>query len=193
MALSSLFIVTSASLPVPLAAAESPPRVAVVMGSDSDLPTLQPAVTVLEEFGVKVEVRVLSAHRTPLEMVAFAQQAHQRGLKVIVAGAGGAAHLPGMVASLTTLPVIGVPVQSRALSGVDSLHSIVQMPGGIPVATVAIGGGLNAGLLAAQILAICDPQLAERLTAYRQDLHDAVVAKDARLLELGSEAYLGQM
>ena len=193
MALSSLFIVTSASLPVPLAAAESSPRVAVVMGSDSDLPTLQPAVTVLEEFGVKVEVRVLSAHRTPLEMVAFAKEAHQRGLKVIVAGAGGAAHLPGMVASLTTLPVIGVPVQSRALSGVDSLHSIVQMPGGIPVATVAIGGGLNAGLLAAQILAICDPQLAERLRAYRQDLHDAVVAKDARLLELGSEAYLGQM
>ena len=193
MALSSLFIVTSASLPVPLAAAESPPQVAVVMGSDSDLPTLQPAVTVLEEFGVKVEVRVLSAHRTPLEMVAFAKEAHQRGLKVIVAGAGGAAHLPGMVASLTTLPVIGVPVQSRALSGVDSLHSIVQMPGGIPVATVAIGGGLNAGLLAAQILAICDPQLAERLRTYRQDLHDAVVAKDARLLELGSEAYLGQM
>ena len=193
MALSSLFIVTSASLPVPLAAAESPPQVAVVMGSDSDLPTLQPAVTVLEEFGVKVEVRVLSAHRTPLEMVAFAKEAHQRGLKVIVAGAGGAAHLPGMVAALTTLPVIGVPVQSRALSGVDSLHSIVQMPGGIPVATVAIGGGLNAGLLAAQILAICDPQLAERLKTYRQDLHDAVVAKDARLLELGSEAYLGQM
>ena len=193
MALSSLFIVTSASLPVPLAAAESPPQVAVVMGSDSDLPTLQPAVSVLEEFGVKVEVRVLSAHRTPLEMVAFAKEAHQRGLKVIVAGAGGAAHLPGMVASLTTLPVIGVPVQSRALSGVDSLHSIVQMPGGIPVATVAIGGGLNAGLLAAQILAICDPQLAERLKTYRQDLHDAVVAKDARLLELGSEAYLGQM
>ncbi len=193
MALSSLFIVTSASLPVPLAAAESPPQVAVVMGSDSDLPTLQPAVTVLEEFGVKVEVRVLSAHRTPLEMVAFAKEAHQRGLKVIVAGAGGAAHLPGMVASLTTLPVIGVPVQSRALSGVDSLHSIVQMPGGIPVATVAIGGGLNAGLLAAQILAICDPQLAERLKTYRQDLHDAVVAKDARLLELGSAAYLGQM
>ena len=193
MALSSLFIVTSASLLVPLAAAESPPQVAVVMGSDSDLPTLQPAVTVLEEFGVKVEVRVLSAHRTPLEMVAFAKEAHQRGLKVIVAGAGGAAHLPGMVASLTTLPVIGVPVQSRALSGVDSLHSIVQMPGGIPVATVAIGGGLNAGLLAAQILAIFDPQLAERLKTYRQDLHDAVVTKDARLLELGSEAYLGQM
>ncbi|MFL0765989.1 MAG: AIR carboxylase family protein, partial [Prochlorococcus sp.] len=110
---------TSAFLPVPSAAAELTPRVAVVMGSDSDLPTLQPAVTVLEEFGVVVEVRVLSAHRTPLEMVDFAQQAQSRGLKVIVAGAGGAAHLPGMVASLTPLPVIGVPVQSRALSGVD--------------------------------------------------------------------------
>lgn len=184
---------TSAFLPVPSAAAESTPRVAVVMGSDSDLPTLQPAVTVLEEFGVVVEVRVLSAHRTPLAMVDFAQQAQARGLKVIVAGAGGAAHLPGMVASLTTLPVIGVPVQSRTLSGVDSLHSIVQMPGGIPVATVAIGGGLNAGLLAAQILAIFDPQLAERLTTYRQALNDSVVAKDALLLKLGSESYLEQM
>jgi 5-(carboxyamino)imidazole ribonucleotide mutase len=178
---------------VPSATAELMPRVAVVMGSDSDLPTLQPAITVLEEFAVVVEVRVLSAHRTPLEMVDFAQQAQARGLKVIVAGAGGAAHLPGMVASLTTLPVIGVPVQSRTLSGVDSLHSIVQMPGGIPVATVAIGGGLNAGLLAAQILAIFDPQLAERLTTYRQALHDSVVAKDALLLKLGSESYLEQM
>ncbi len=184
---------TSAFLPVPSAAAELTPRVAVVMGSDSDLPTLQPAVNVLEEFGVVVEVRVLSTHRTPLEMVDFAQQAQARGLKVIVAGAGGAAHLPGMVASLTPLPVIGVPVQSRALSGVDSLHSIVQMPGGIPVATVAIAGGLNAGLLAVQILATSDQNLLERLMAYRQSLHDAVVAKDARLLELGSEAYLEQM
>ena len=120
------------------------------MGSDSDLPTMHPAVQALQDLGVSVEVRVLSAHRTPLEMVAFAQQARDQGFGVIVAGAGGAAHLPGMVASLTTLPVIGVPVKSRALSGVDSLHSIVQMPGGIPVATVAIGGGLNAGLLAAR-------------------------------------------
>ena len=130
------------------------PRVAVVMGSDSDLPTMEPAAAILRELGVSVEVRVLSAHRTPLEMVTFAQGARDQGFGVIVAGAGGAAHLPGMVAALTTLPVIGVPVQSRALSGVDSLHSIVQMPGGIPVATVAIGGGLNAGLLAAQILSV---------------------------------------
>nr|WP_277874998.1 5-(carboxyamino)imidazole ribonucleotide mutase [Cyanobium sp. FACHB-13342] len=168
-------------------------RVAVVMGSDSDLPTMQPAVALLQRFGVAVEVRVLSAHRTPLEMVDFAQQAAGRGLKVIIAGAGGAAHLPGMVASLTTLPVIGVPVQSRALSGVDSLHSIVQMPAGIPVATVAIGNGTNAGLLAVQILATADAPLAEALTAYRSELHAQVTAKDARLQELGSQAYLAQM
>ena len=181
------------SEPLNEVAVDRSPRVAVVMGSDSDLPTMQPAVTVLEGFGVGVEVRVLSAHRTPQEMCAFAEQAQDRGLKVIVAGAGGAAHLPGMVASMSALPVIGVPVQSKALAGMDSLHSIVQMPGGIPVATVAIGGGLNAGLLAAQILAIADPQLAKQVVAYRQALHDAVIVKDARLVELGSAAYLAQM
>ena len=174
-------------------AAPGVPRVAVVMGSDSDLPTMQPAVQVLEQFGVAVEVRVLSAHRTPLEMVEFAQMARGRGFKVIIAGAGGAAHLPGMVASLTTLPVIGVPVQSRALSGVDSLHSIVQMPAGIPVATVAIGNGLNAGLLAAQILATADPRLAQEISDYRDGLHGQVTAKDTRLQQLGSRAYLEQM
>jgi len=160
------------------------------MGSDSDLPTLQPAVATLRELGVACEVRVLSAHRTPLEMVAFAEAAADRGLKVIIAGAGGAAHLPGMVAALTLLPVIGVPVQSRALSGVDSLHSIVQMPAGIPVATVAIGNGANAGLLAAQILALADADLAQRLAAHRRSLHDQVRAKDERLQQLGSDAYL---
>jgi 5-(carboxyamino)imidazole ribonucleotide mutase len=167
--------------------------VAVIMGSDSDLPTMEPAVRILAELGVAAEVRVLSAHRTPLEMVAFARGAAERGLRVIIAGAGGAAHLPGMVASLTTLPVIGVPVQSRALSGVDSLHSIVQMPAGIPVATVAIGGGANAGLLAARILAIADPALAARLRVYAEGLHAQVTAKDARLQELGSAAYLAAM
>jgi 5-(carboxyamino)imidazole ribonucleotide mutase len=167
--------------------------VAVIMGSDSDLPTMEPAVRILAELGVASEVRVLSAHRTPMEMVAFAQAAAGRGLRVIIAGAGGAAHLPGMVASLTTLPVIGVPVQSRALSGVDSLHSIVQMPAGIPVATVAIGGGTNAGLLAARILAIADPALAARLQAHADGLHEQVVAKDARLQALGSAAYLAAM
>jgi 5-(carboxyamino)imidazole ribonucleotide mutase len=167
--------------------------VAVIMGSDSDLPTMEPAVRILAELGVPSEVRVLSAHRTPLEMVEFARAAADRGLRVIIAGAGGAAHLPGMVASLTTLPVIGVPVQSRALSGVDSLHSIVQMPAGIPVATVAIGGGTNAGLLAARILAIADPALAGRLRAHADGLHDQVVAKDARLQAQGSAAYLAGM
>jgi 5-(carboxyamino)imidazole ribonucleotide mutase len=169
------------------------PRVAVVMGSDSDLPTMEPAAAILRLLGVEVEVRVLSAHRTPQAMIDFAQGARGRGIRVIVAGAGGAAHLPGMVASLTTLPVIGVPVQSKALSGVDSLHSIVQMPGGIPVATVAIGGGLNGGLLAAQILAVEDEQLAIRLADHRRGLHDAVVAKDARLQQQGSAAYLTSM
>ncbi|MCT0198150.1 5-(carboxyamino)imidazole ribonucleotide mutase [Synechococcus sp. CS-1325] len=159
------------------------------MGSDSDLPTLEPAVAVLEQFGIAVEVRVLSAHRTPLEMVAFARGAAERGLKVIIAGAGGAAHLPGMVAALTPLPVIGVPVQSRALSGLDSLLSIVQMPAGIPVATVAIGNGLNAGLLAAQILATADAALAERLVQHRAELHDQVRSKDERLLRLGVAGY----
>jgi 5-(carboxyamino)imidazole ribonucleotide mutase len=176
-----------------MAGPDAPVRVAVVMGSDSDLPTMQPAVEVLEGLGVACEVRVLSAHRTPLEMVSFAADAAARGLQVIIAGAGGAAHLPGMVASLTTLPVIGVPVVSRALSGVDSLHSIVQMPAGIPVATVAIGNGTNAGLLAAQILALADPPLAARVAAHRKGLHDQVVARDGRLQQLGSRAYLEQM
>ena len=184
-------VVALSSFDTPRSAAA--PQVAVVMGSDSDLPTMQPAVQVLEQFGVAVEVRVLSAHRTPLEMVEFAQMARERGFKVIIAGAGGAAHLPGMLASLTTLPVIGVPVQSRALSGVDSLHSIVQMPAGIPVATVAIGNGLNAGLLAAQILATADPLLAQAISDYRDGLHGQVRAKDARLQQLGSRAYLEQM
>jgi 5-(carboxyamino)imidazole ribonucleotide mutase len=167
--------------------------VAVVMGSDSDLATMQPAVAMLDRFGLASEVRVLSAHRTPLEMLQFAQQAASRGLQVLIAGAGGAAHLPGMLASLTTLPVIGVPVQSKALSGVDSLHSIVQMPAGIPVATVAIGNGANAGLLAVQILALADSRLAAALLAYRAELHGQVRAKDERLQQLGSAAYLAQM
>jgi 5-(carboxyamino)imidazole ribonucleotide mutase len=167
--------------------------VAVVMGSDSDLATMQPAVAMLDRFGLASEVRVLSAHRTPLEMLQFAQQAASRGLQVLIAGAGGAAHLPGMLASLTPLPVIGVPVQSKALSGVDSLHSIVQMPAGIPVATVAIGNGANAGLLAVQILALADSRLASELLAFRAELHGQVRAKDERLQQLGSAAYLAQM
>ena len=135
------------------------------MGSDSDLPTMQPAAEALEEFGIPYELEVVSAHRTPKRMFEYAQSARARGLRTIIAGAGGAAHLPGMVASLTPLPVIGVPVESHALKGMDSLLSIVQMPKGVPVATVAIGNGRNAGLLAVRILATTDPALAGQLDA----------------------------
>lgn len=135
------------------------------MGSDSDLPTMQPAAEALEEFGIPYELEIVSAHRTPKRMFDYAQTARARGLRLIIAGAGGAAHLPGMVASLTPLPVIGVPVESHALKGMDSLLSIVQMPKGVPVATVAIGNGRNAGLLAVRILATTDPALAGQLDA----------------------------
>ncbi len=168
-------------------------EVAVVMGSDSDLKTLQPAITILDKFGITNEVRILSAHRTPKEMMDFAQTAESNGFGVIIAGAGGAAHLPGMIASLTTLPVIGVPVKSKALSGVDSMYSILQMPSGIPVATVAIEGGLNAGLLATQILAIKNTELTNKLKTYRSELHDLVVKKDQRLREIGAGMYLEKM
>ena len=137
------------------------------MGSDSDLPTLRAAVEVCRDFEVPHEVRVVSAHRTPDDMAEYARNAHRRGLRVIIAGAGGAAHLPGMVAAYTPLPVIGVPVPGRALDGLDSLLSIVQMPGGVPGATVAIGGAKNAGLLAVQILATSDEALRERIIAYK--------------------------
>ena len=153
------------------------------MGSESDWPTMEPAADVLRRFGVPFEARVLSAHRTPDAMADYAQTARSRGLKVIVAGAGGAAHLPGMIAASTTLPVIGVPVQTRALDGMDSLLSIVQMPGGVPVATVAIGQGLNAGLLAVQILATADPALADALEAYKAELRDRVGAMDRAVAE----------
>ncbi|WP_460193958.1 5-(carboxyamino)imidazole ribonucleotide mutase [Thermosynechococcus sp. FA-CM-4201] len=168
------------------------PLVAIVMGSDSDLPTMQGAIAICERFGIPHEVAILSAHRTPLAMVEFAQNAHQRGLKVIIAGAGGAAHLPGMIASLTPLPVIGVPVPSRHLQGLDSLYSIVQMPAGIPVATVAIGNAQNAGLLAVQLLASHDPKLLEQVIAYRQELAATVTAKNEKLQTLGASAYLQQ-
>ena len=167
--------------------------VAVVMGSDSDLKTLKPAVAILDQFGISNEVRILSAHRTPKEMMDFAQMAESNGFGVIIAGAGGAAHLPGMIASLTTLPVIGVPVKSKALSGIDSMYSILQMPSGIPVATVAIEGGLNAGLLATQILAIKNPELTNKLKTYRSELHDLIVQKDHKLKEIGAITYLEKM
>jgi 5-(carboxyamino)imidazole ribonucleotide mutase len=168
----------------------SQPLIGIIMGSDSDLPTMQDANAVCEEFGIPCEVAIVSAHRTPERMVEYAKSAHQRGLKVIIAGAGGAAHLPGMVASLTPLPVIGVPVPSRHLQGVDSLYSIVQMPAGIPVATVAIGNAKNAGLLAVQILATQQPQLLERVQQYRQTLAQSVMNKQAGLDQLGYQQYL---
>ena len=169
------------------------PLVGIIMGSDSDLPTMQGAIAVCEEFSVPCEVAIVSAHRTPERMVKYAQEAHQRGLKVIIAGAGGAAHLPGMVASLTPLPVIGVPVATRHLQGVDSLYSIVQMPGGIPVATVAIGNAKNAGLLAVQMLASHQPKLLKKVQQYRQNLAQSVLDKQAQLDELGYQQYLKKM
>ncbi len=167
--------------------------VGIIMGSDSDLPTMQAAIALCEKFGVPCEVAIVSAHRTPERLVDYAQTAHQRGLKVIIAGAGGAAHLPGMVAALTPLPVIGVPVASRHLQGLDSLYSIVQMPGGIPVATVAIGNALNAGLLAVQILATQDAALLAQVQQYRTELRDQVLQKQEKLDALGYQAYLSSM
>jgi 5-(carboxyamino)imidazole ribonucleotide mutase len=157
------------------------PPVAIVMGSQSDWPTMQKAAAALDGLGVAYEARIVSAHRTPDRLVAFAKGAADEGFKVIIAGAGGAAHLPGMVASMTHLPVLGVPVQSKALSGQDSLLSIVQMPAGVPVGTLAIGeaGATNAGLLAASILATSDPQLAERLKAFRAAQSESVAERPA--------------
>lgn len=146
---------------------ETLPLVGIAMGSESDLPTMRAAADVLRDFDVPFETRVLSAHRTPDRMTDYARSARERGLRVIIAGAGGAAHLPGMIAASTTLPVIGVPVQTKSLKGLDSLLSIVQMPGGVPVATVAIGGAKNAGLLAVQILATTDLALADALAEFR--------------------------
>lgn len=158
--------------------------VAVIMGSDSDLPTMQAAIDMLKQFEVPVNVRILSAHRTPDEMLSFARSAAENNIGAIVAGAGGAAHLPGMVASATTLPVIGVPVVAesmKTLGGVDALLSIVQMPSGIPVATVAIGNSANAALLAIRILAVQDTELRTRIERFQQAMHDKVVKRDATI------------
>jgi 5-(carboxyamino)imidazole ribonucleotide mutase len=162
------------------------PLVGVVMGSDSDWPVMQAAVQALEEFGVPFEADVVSAHRMPHDMIAYGSEAASRGLRVIIAGAGGAAHLPGMLAAVTPLPVIGVPVPLKYFDGMDSLLSIVQMPAGVPVATVAVGAARNAGLLAVRILATADQALAAKVTAFQQDLHDQARAKGARLRDLTS-------
>ncbi|MDQ1733287.1 MAG: 5-(carboxyamino)imidazole ribonucleotide mutase [Pseudonocardiales bacterium] len=165
------------------ARAAQQPAVGVIMGSDSDFSVMIAAVEALAEFGVGCEVRVVSAHRTPEGMVDYARTARSRGLKVIIAGAGGAAHLPGMVASLTPLPVIGVPVPLKYLDGMDSLLSIVQMPAGVPVATVSIGGARNAGLLAVRILAAADESLARQVEIFQQGLAETALSKDAALTE----------
>jgi len=157
------------------------PVVGIIMGSDSDWPTMKLAAEVCAEFGVPYEAKVVSAHRTPMDMAKYARTAHKRGLRVIIAGAGGAAHLPGMVASHTPLPVIGVPVESKALKGLDSLLSIVQMPAGVPVATVAIGNGRNAGLLAVKILATSDVKLRARLLKFKSRMAAESRAKNRKL------------
>jgi 5-(carboxyamino)imidazole ribonucleotide mutase len=166
------------------------PLIGIIMGSDSDLPIMQDAIAICAEFEILTEVAIVSAHRTPEKMFKYAQSAHKRGIKVIIAGAGGAAHLPGMVAALTPLPVIGVPVPSRHLQGLDSLYSIVQMPAGIPVATVAIGNAKNAGLLAIQILATSQDELLAKVQEYRQTLAQSVDDKQAKLESIGYQNYL---
>ena len=165
-------------------------KVGIVMGSDSDLSVMSKAADILEELGVEYEITVISAHREPDVFFEYAKSAEAKGFKVIIAGAGMAAHLPGMCAAIFPMPVIGVPMHTTSLGGRDSLYSIVQMPSGIPVATVAINGGANAGLLAAKILTTSDEELLTRLKAYSAKLKDQVVAKDAKLQEIGYMAYL---
>ncbi|KAJ2362665.1 phosphoribosylaminoimidazole carboxylase ade2 [Coemansia sp. RSA 2607] len=165
------------------------PLVGIIMGSDSDLPTMRPAAQLLEQFGVPFELTIVSAHRTPDRMFEYARAAHKRGLKVIIAGAGGAAHLPGMVAALTPLPVVGVPVKGRCLDGVDSLHSIVQMPRGVPVATVAINNSDNAALLAVRIIGSSSPTYLDAMQQYMEDMRTGVEKKIERLDITGWKDY----
>ena len=164
-------------------------KVAIVMGSDSDMPIMAKAADVLKELGIDFDMTIISAHREPEEFFAYAKGAEEKGYKVIIAGAGKAAHLPGMCAAIFPMPVIGIPMHTTSLGGRDSLYSIVQMPTGIPVATVAINGGANAGILAAKILATSDEQLLERLKNYTKELKESVQAKDARLQEVGYKNY----
>lgn len=165
-------------------------QVGIIMGSDSDLPVMQDAAAILTELGVGSEVTIVSAHRTPDRLVEYAKEAESKGLKVIIAGAGGAAHLPGMTAAFTTLPVIGVPVMTKTMKGIDSLLSIAQMPPGVPVATVAINGAKNAGILAAQIIATFDESVKANVTAYKKNMESDVLAKAEKLEGIGYEEYL---
>ena len=164
-------------------------KVGIVMGSDSDMPIMAKAADILDKLGVEYEMKIISAHREPDIFFDWAKTAEQRGIKVIIAGAGMAAHLPGMCAALFPMPVIGIPMHTTSLGGRDSLYSIVQMPSGIPVATVAINGGANAGILAAKILAVSEPELLDKLKAYTEEMKDQVVAKDAKLQETGYRNY----
>lgn len=160
----------------------SQPKISIIMGSDSDLPIMQQAESIIKSFNVFCELTIVSAHRTPKRMVEFAENAHLRGIEVIIAGAGGAAHLPGMVAAISPLPVIGVPIKSsNSIDGWDSVLSILQMPGGVPVATVALNGAKNAGLLALQILAVADKNIQKQLIAYKKQLNDEVLEKVSKL------------
>ena len=169
------------------------PLVGIIMGSDSDLPIMQEAAKILEFFEIEFEVTVVSAHRTPERLFKYSKEAEKRGIRVIIAGAGGAAHLPGMVASITPLPVIGVPVKSASLEGMDSLLSIVQMPGGIPVATVAINGAKNAGILAAEILGVKYKEIRQKIKAFKKELKDEVEQKAENLENLEYKEYLKTM
>lgn len=168
-------------------------KVGIIMGSDSDLDVMSKAADILDELGVDYEMTIISAHRMPDVFYDYAKSAEDKGIKVIIAGAGGAAHLPGMAAAIFPMPVVGVPIHTKSLGGVDSLYSIVQMPGGIPVATVAINGGLNAGLMAAKILAVSDAQLLEKLKKYSAGLKDKVVEKAQKLEKVGYKAYMSEM
>jgi len=171
----------------------SKPLIGIIMGSDSDLPIMSAAIEMCEEFGVDYEVSIVSAHRTPEKLVEYSAGAEQRGLRVIIAGAGGAAHLPGMVAALTVLPVIGVPIKTASLDGMDSLLSIVQMPGGVPVATVAINGAKNAGILASQIIGVKDASLRKKISIYKKQIKEEVERKVEKLEKIEYKKYLKQM
>jgi 5-(carboxyamino)imidazole ribonucleotide mutase len=165
-------------------------KVGIIMGSDSDLPVMQEAAAILSQLGVEYELTIVSAHRTPDRLVDYGKNAHLNGIGVVIAGAGGAAHLPGMIAAFTHLPVIGVPVKSSNMSGLDSLYSIVQMPPGVPVATVAINGARNAGILAAQIIGISNEEVAKSVIAFKESMNSEVLEKAAKVEEIGYQNYL---
>ena len=167
-------------------------KVGIVMGSDSDMPVMSKAADILEKFGIDYEMTIISAHREPDVFFQYAKSAEEKGMKVIIAGAGMAAHLPGMCAAIFPMPVIGVPMHTTSLGGKDSLYSIVQMPSGIPVATVAINGGMNAGILAAKMLATSDEELLKRLKAYSEEMKEGVMEKDAKLQKLGYKEYMAE-